>query len=92
MTAYATPVRFTLADDDREWDGFTDGSKWNGFNNVAVTPAVRDAIVADLRSLGLADLDEACDDIAGLPIIDGLVGLDHGWATTVVAPQKGAHL
>jgi hypothetical protein len=39
------PCKFTF-DDTPAFDGFAYGSTWNGFDNVAVTPEVRDQIVA----------------------------------------------
>jgi hypothetical protein len=65
------------------FDGFTDGTYWNGFTNVWVTPPVRDAVVQWLRFDG-CDVD-TISDIAALPVgKDGLVSLSHGYATQEV--------
>jgi hypothetical protein len=48
MRTQLRPCRFTF-DDTPAFDGFDLGSTWNGFDNVSVTPAVRDQIVASFR-------------------------------------------
>ena len=37
--------------DDESYDGFTDGSKWNGFDNIWVTEEVHKKIVAEFDAL-----------------------------------------
>jgi hypothetical protein len=40
------PCRFYFGDDPT-YDGFTDGTTWNGFDNVWVTPEVHKQVMAD---------------------------------------------
>ena len=57
-----TPCKFTF-DATPSFDGFALGTIWNGFDNISVTPEVRDQIVAYFRSEG--DNDTA-DSIASI--------------------------
>jgi len=72
--------------DGEVFAGFAVGSTWNGFDNVAVTPEVRAAIVAHAREIDGQTPD--VDDLESLPVDeDGLIDLSNGWATQVV-PSK----
>lgn len=42
------PVRFGF-DGSPAWDGYTDGTRWNGFLNVEVSPVVHDKVVVWFR-------------------------------------------
>ena len=64
----------------RRFDGFTDGSTWNGFDNVWVTPATWDLVRAYLQSIEPDALDAEAFDLAPDPAT-GLVSLANGWAT-----------
>jgi hypothetical protein len=73
--------KFTF-DDTPAFDGFAHGSKWNGFDNVAVvTPEVRDQIVEYFKK-------EYGGDACGIDEIevgsDGLVSLGWGFTTHIV--------
>lgn len=72
----------------RRYDGFAHGSTWNGFDNVAVTKATLDQIVADLESANATP-----DDLENFrklePIADGLYSLGWGFATQIVAESMG---
>lgn len=76
-----SPCRFTF-DGQRTFDGFAYGTTWNGFDNVAVTPAVLGEIVgyfaAPDNAEGNADL------LAILPDENGLIDLSNGYATQIV--------
>lgn len=60
------------------------GTHWNGFDNVRVSPQVRDAIAADWRDR-LGNFDNTPDEIEQLnaiaPDADGLIDLSNGYAT-----------
>jgi hypothetical protein len=77
--------RFYFADPDGPtYQGFTDGTTWNGFANVWVTPAVRDAIAdaADAEE----PWSETGKELRGLtPNADGLISLANGYAAEVCA-------
>jgi hypothetical protein len=75
-------VRFAF-DDGVPFDGLTDDTYWNGWLNVRVTPATRDAVVAHLRAEAARlddDEEQFVGGIDGLPVRDGLV--DLGWCYT----------
>jgi hypothetical protein len=76
--------RFTF-DDSPEFEGFSDGSTWNGFDNVWVTPETRNRIVAWFRAQPDCDADceEGNQDMLALPVDDGLVSLGWGYAASV---------
>lgn len=89
-----TPITFAF-DTGEPFAGFTDGSHWNGFNNVWVTPDVRDQIVATFRLTGWWEPGDEHDMLA-IPVIDGLVSLANGYATVEVEddtpdPRKCQH-
>jgi len=73
-----TPCTFTF-DDEINWQGFSEGTTWNGFDNVRVTPDVFESIKAHF--LHLDDDPEAWDFE---PCEDGLISLSYGMATRVV--------
>lgn len=71
-------------DDGPAFDGFAYGSTWNGFDNVAVTPAVLDQIKQHF-----ADSPESTEAFAGLEVdADGLVSLGWGFSTQIVEAQQ----
>ena len=72
------PVRFTF-DDARAFDGLTDGTEWNGFLNVLVTPETHAAVIAYL--LACEHDAEVMAEMAALPVRDGLVSYANGYAT-----------
>ncbi|HTH66162.1 MAG TPA: hypothetical protein VL563_15880 [Gemmatimonadales bacterium] len=73
-------VRFRF--DGPTFDGFADGTRWNGFLNVWVTPETRDAIVAWLEQID--DDPDTIADLRALPVKRGLVSLAYGYATMEV--------
>lgn len=71
------PVQFTF-DHEADFAGASDGSTWNGFLNVRVSPETRDEIVAYFERIE----PEAGADLRSLPIgPDGSVDLGGGYAT-----------
>jgi hypothetical protein len=76
------PCKFTF-DDEKQYDGFAHGSSWNGFDNVAVTKATLDQIIADCRDPDTADSFREIE-----PTADGLYSLGWGFATQVVKPPS----
>jgi len=82
MTFNLTPCRFTF-DGSPEFDGFSYGTTWNGFDNVCVLPQVRDKIVAYFELDG-CDSDTIAS-LRDLPVREeGVVSLAGGWATQIV--------
>jgi len=92
-------VIFTF-DAERGFDGFTDGTTWNGWDNVWVTPKVRDAIVAYFRETypDSPDTEEANLDMLALPTSaehgfmvdgDGLVSFARCYTTSIVEDELG---
>ena len=79
------PCRFTF-DDDKVYDGFAHGSTWNGFDNVAVTKATLDQIIADLAYANATPDD--LDNFRELtPLENGFYSLGWGFATQIVEEQ-----
>lgn len=78
------PVRFTFEVDDGEgptFPGWTDDTFWNGYLNVKISPATREAVVAWLRA-SPADCEESVEELASASIDrDGLINLGDGWST-----------
>jgi hypothetical protein len=80
------PCKFTF-DDSPEFDGFAHGSTWNGFDNVAVTPAELRRIVQWFAETCPDDTEIAAsnrDMLAIAPMENGLVSLGWGYATIIV--------
>lgn len=68
----------------------TDGSTWNGWVNVWIDTATRDALLARLEAIG--DTDSA-DDVASLPAIeraDGPLYSLNGYCVTINANRTAA--
>jgi hypothetical protein len=77
---FSIPCTFTL-DDSPLFTGFTDGTKWKGFDNVAVTPAVWSQIALFFEKIS----DEEYAGLLALPIgNDGLVRLANRYPTRIV--------
>ena len=72
------------------FDGYALGSKWNGFDNVAVTPATARQIADYFRSTG--DADTADDIEAILPNEKGLVSFAGGYATQIENVADRSHV
>lgn len=89
MKRHLRKVRFAF-DEGPEWSGYTDGTTWNGWLNVWVAPATRDAIVKWMIRSGMDR--STIRSTAHLPMreIDGklLVSL-HGY-TVVDAKVRRA--
>lgn len=79
-----TPCTFTF-DETPAFEGFAHGSTWNGFDNVAVTPAVRDQIAAYFEQDG--DPDTAADIRSIEPMDNGMISLGWGYTTQIVPVQ-----
>jgi hypothetical protein len=76
------PCKFTF-DDTPAFDGFAYGSKWNGFDNVAVTPEELKKIIAYFK-----DSEETVEDLESIKVgDDGLVCLGWGFTTTSVETE-----
>lgn len=68
----ATTFRFE-GYDDTVYAGFTDDTTWNGWDEVYVTPAVRDSIAIACEDDGTGGATSA--DLRSLPVRDGLISL-----------------
>jgi hypothetical protein len=78
------PCKFT-SDFTPTFDGFAHGSKWNGFDNVAVTPEELNKIVAYFKSVG--DLETA-DDLDHIEMMENdLISLGWGYTTRIVTAR-----
>ncbi len=89
ITKPMTPCRFTF-DDSPVFDGYAHGSTWNGFDNVAVTPAVLAEIVAYFRKAYPDDPDTEQGNLdllllAEFPMENGLISLGWGYVTQIVS-------
>lgn len=64
--------------------GYTDGTKWNGFDNIWIEPDVRDQVAADAAKWPGDDGDTAVE-IRALPIDErtGLVSLANGYTCLI---------
>jgi len=82
------PVRFAFPD-EVEFDGFTDGSCWNGFDNIWVTPDTFNTILSTWEK---NENDDEREMIAELreqtPDADGLYSFAYGFATQVIDPEE----
>lgn len=61
-------------------------SHWNGFDNVSVSPEVRDAMLANWRSADGFDPDTMAGLASIVPGDDGRICLGWGYATTIAGP------
>ena len=83
------PCKFTF-DDTPAFDGFAEGTTWNGFDNVCVTPAEFARICEYFR----AEYGDAYDEAMGegwtelAPGADGLISLGYGYATQIFDVDK----
>lgn len=87
--AAMTPCKFTFDGEVIVYDGFDLHSTWNGFDNVAVTPAVREQIAEQFKRqaefYGFA-YETTVEDV---PVgEDGLVSLANGFATQIIPDDK----
>jgi hypothetical protein len=76
-----TPCKFTF-DDTPAFNGFAHGSKWNGFDNIAVTREVLRDIVDYFENQN--DYETARDLSRIDPMDNGLFSLGWGCTTTIV--------
>lgn len=67
---------------DTHYSGFDEGTTWNGFDNVSVTPETLAAIAEDFRKRD-PEFDPADWQIPPGP--NGLCSLAHGFATQIVS-------
>lgn len=67
--------------DEATYPCFPLGSTWNGFDNVEVSVAVRDLVLADWRAIEGMDPDTLADLSAIDPSENGRICLGWGWAT-----------
>lgn len=76
-----TPCKFTF-DDGKVWEGFAEGTTWNGFDNVSVTRSTAAAIDAWFGN------DGSENAVIGDMVADenGLISLANGYATQIVEP------
>lgn len=88
IQSYRTACRFTF-EDSPAFDGFTDGSRWNGFDNVWITPKTREAIVSWFADeYGDPDTLASNADMMAIPADDnGLICLGCGYATQIVTTE-----
>jgi len=83
-----TPCKFYFGDNPT-FDGLTDGTTWNGFDNVWVTPEVHRQIVKHFREdyikLGYTgnDLAYEMESFNISPSGDGLYSYANGFATSI---------
>jgi len=79
--------RFSFnGDGEAVYSGVAHGTTWNGFDNVSVTPEVRDLIAADFK-VGGAEAEEV-DDILALPIANGLVSFAGGYTCVIERDEE----
>jgi len=74
-------IKFCFAD-DKEFDGFTDDSTWNGFDNVWVTAEVHAEVRKYFLEVGYNDEELGFSLIE--PDNDGLYSYANGFATCEV--------
>lgn len=70
-----TPCRWSF-DDTEPHDGFTDGTTWNGWDNIWVTPAVHAAVIEEMAGHGDADM-------VAMEPVDGLICYAYGYCTQI---------
>jgi hypothetical protein len=83
MSAFK-PVRWTF-DDGPEFDGFANGTTWNGFDNIWVTPEMHDRVMDWLSVDGNSDEETLSMFAEMIPGPDGLISYAYGFATQVAA-------
>ena len=76
-----TECAFTF-DYSETFAGWTDGTQWNGFDNVCVTPSVLADIIAYMEHEG--EDAGVLAEMRALPVRDGFVSLANGYATKLV--------
>jgi len=88
MNQQLKPVRFYFGDDPT-YDGFADGTTWNGFDNIWVTPEVHKTIVQrfideyTINDYNGADLSEVMESFDIEPDDDWLISYACGFATSI---------
>lgn len=81
------PVRFYFAD-DTEYDGFTDDTTWNGFDNIWVTAETFEKVLAEWEKTAGPDDREHLDELKSqAPDEDGHYSFAYGYATQIVDPD-----
>ena len=76
------PCTFLVSDYAERWPGYSEGTTWNGFNDVSVTPET----LARLKEAFAGDGDPEDWDI---PLGEnGLVSLAGGFMTVIVRSKK----
>jgi hypothetical protein len=83
-----TPCRFTF-DETPAFDGFAHGSKWNGFDNVAVTKETLAEIVQYFWVTGDNETAEQLMEIT--PMEDGNISLGWGYTTSIVEQEADTY-
>lgn len=73
--------RWDFDDGPGRYYGLADGTYWNGWLNVFVTPETRAKVAADLRAAGD---EETAADLEAIPVEDGLVDFRQGWCIVEV--------
>lgn len=82
------PVRFYFGDDPT-YDGFADGSTWNGFDNVMVTPKVHKEIKNYFLNVCKYDPEEM--HLPAEPNALGLYDYSNGFATSIDDEEEQQH-
>lgn len=78
---------FWTSDSDPEFPGYSDGTTWNGFDNIYVTPSVHRQVIASLADsfdAWLENEETIQDMLAMQPGPDGLISYANGFATVAV--------
>ena len=84
-------VRFGF-DDSPLHTGYATGSTWNGWDNIKVSAAVRQALVSELAS-AMGEDEPTVRALAGLPVgPDGLIDLSYGYACQIDEAATGVFL
>lgn len=77
-------VRFAFAD-DTEFDGFTDGTTWNGFDNIWVDADTFEAVLTAWEKAGNEDNAEMLAELREqTPDADGHYSFAYGFATQII--------
>ena len=73
-----SPCRFYIGNPDVIYDGFTDGTTWNGFDNVMVSPKTHKKIIEYFG-------DDVVDELLTMKINnDGLFDYSNGFITQIL--------